>query len=225
MVKETEIGTQRWYLATAYFVAKETVISEGYEKEIAWQKEVSLDNLTESQFLKESAWVILSCGINEIVIRKVFPKISDVFFKWESSDTIYRNQSDCLESALNIFNNPKKIKAIIEVAKEIRDVGFDRSLKSIETEGPSYLIKFPFIGPTTSYHLAKNIGFNVAKPDRHLVRVANAAGYANPHDLCSDLSKIVGDDINIIDLVIWRYATINKNYLELFSDVRPCQEA
>lgn len=219
MIKETGTGTKRWYLAAAYFIAKETVIREGYEKEIEWQRNVSLNNLTESKFLKESAWVILSSGMNEIVIRKVFPKITNAFFNWESSETIYRNQSDCLESALNIFNNPKKIKAIIEIAKEISDVGFDRSLEFIENEGVSYLTKFPYIGPATSYHLAKNIGFNVVKPDRHLVRVAKSAGYADPHDLCSDLSEIVGDDIRIIDLVIWRYATLCKNYLELFSDV------
>jgi hypothetical protein len=219
MRKETGTGTKRWYLASAYLIAKETVIREGYGKEIEWQRNVSLNNLTESKFLKESAWVILSSGMNEIVIRKVFPRITHAFFNWESSETIYRNQSDCLESALNIFNNPKKIKAIIEIAKEISDIGFERSLKSIETEGVSYLTKFPYIGPATSYHLAKNIGFNVVKPDRHLVRVAKSAGYADPYDFCSDLSEIVGDDIRIIDIVIWRYATLSKNYLELFSDV------
>lgn len=219
MIKETGTGTKRWYLATAYFCAKETVIREGYGQEIDWQREVSLSTLNESRFLKESAWVILSSGMNEVVIRKIFPKISDVFFCWESSETIYRNQSRCLESALTIFNNPPKIKAIIEIAKEISDVGFDNSLKSIETKGVSYLKKFPYIGPTTSYHLAKNIGFYVAKPDRHLVRVAKAAGYGNPHRLCLDLAEIVGDDIRVVDLVIWRYATLHKNYLELFSDV------
>jgi hypothetical protein len=219
MIKETGIGTKRWYLAAAYFCAKETVIREGYGKEIDWQRQVSLNNLNESRFLKESAWVILSSGMNEVVIRKIFPKISDVFFMWESSETIYRHQSDCLESALTIFNNPPKIKAIIEIAKEISDVGFDYSLKSIKTEGVSYLKKFPYIGPATSYHLAKNIGFYVAKPDRHLVRVAKAAGYADPHRLCLDLAQIVGDDIRVVDIVIWRYATLRKNYLELFSDV------
>jgi hypothetical protein len=123
-----------------------------------------------------------------------------------------------LKSALNHFNHYQKIKAIIEIAKKIAEVGFDDSLKSLETRGISYIKEFPFMGPATSHHLAKNIGFDVAKPDRHLLRVANTAGYTTPDELCLDLSKIVDDDIRTIDLVIWRYATLNKNYLELFSD-------
>lgn len=218
MEKRIEIGTHLWYLASTYLIAKEIVIKDGYGKELEWQKKVSLDNLTESHFLRESAWVILSSGIKESVIRKVFPKISEVFFNWKSSEEISQNQSTCLKSALNHFNHYQKIKAIIEIAKKIAEVGFDDSLKSLETRGISYIKEFPFMGPATSHHLAKNIGFDVAKPDRHLLRVANTAGYTTPAELCLDLSKIVGDDTRTIDLVIWRYATLNKNYLELFSD-------
>lgn len=219
MIGKTEVGTRRWYLGSAYGIAKETIIRAGYGKELEWQEETSLDNLTEDRFLKESAWVILSSGIRESVIRKIFPKISDAFFEWESSETIYNKQSECLENALEVFNNPLKIKAIIEITREINDIGFEFSLESLKAEGVSYLRKFPFMGPATSYHLAKNIGFNVAKPDRHLLRVANATGYSNPFELCSDLSEIVGDDVRTVDLVIWRYATLCINYLDLFSDI------
>jgi hypothetical protein len=218
MLKSNTKGTHLWYLASSYLIAKEIIIKEGYGKELGWQERISLDNLTESKFLKESAWVILSSGMKEFVIRKIFSKISEVFFNWESSEKICYNQCDCLTSALNHFNNPRKIKAIIEIAKEINYVGFYSFLKSLKMEGVSYIKKFPFMGPATSYHLAKNIGFNVVKPDRHLVRVAKATGYKNPHEMCSELSNIVGDDIRIIDLVIWRYATLKKDYLKLFSE-------
>jgi hypothetical protein len=64
--------------------------------------------------------------------------------------------------------------------------------------------------------LLKNIGIPIAKPDRHLVRLAGAAGFLNVQELCETLESVVGDSIAEIDLVLWRYATIKPNYLELF---------
>jgi len=67
---------------------------------------------------------------------------------------------------------------------------------------------FPFIGPTTSWHLAKNLGFDVAKNDRHLARLASANGYDDAHSLCRVISKATGEQVGIIDIVLWRYAVL-----------------
>lgn len=80
----------------------------------------------------------------------------------------------------------------------------------------NFLESFPYIGPAAACHLAKNIGLNIAKPDRHLIRVSKACGFKTPNDLCSVLTTVVGDDISTIDLVIWRYATLHSQYLEHF---------
>ncbi len=84
-------------------------------------------------------------------------------------------------------------------------------------KGVDFLKTLDFIGPITCYHLAKNIGLDVVKPDRHLVRITEATKFANPHDLCSLIAEMTGDKITVVDLVLWRYATLNDQYVSIFS--------
>ena len=55
------------------------------------------------------------------------------------------------------------------------------------------------------------------KPDRHLCRVAQAAGYSSPAAMCETIALDTGDRLAIVDLVIWRYATLTKSYCENFA--------
>jgi hypothetical protein len=68
--------------------------------------------------------------------------------------------------------------------------------------------------------LAKNLGVDTAKPDRHLVRVAEATGYSSPATLCEHLARIVGDAAAVVDVVIWRFATISADYENFFQQRR-----
>lgn len=78
------------------------------------------------------------------------------------------------------------------------------------------LQSLPFIGPVTRYHLAKNIGLPFAKPDRHLVRLANSAGYTDVQRFCRDISVYANDSIPVVDIVLWRFAAITNSYLNVF---------
>ena len=69
---------------------------------------------------------------------------------------------------------------------------------------------FLSFGPITSVHLSKNIGLPLAKPDRHLVRLANDFGYESAEELCEQISSLVGDSVAVVDVVLWRYATITS---------------
>ena len=71
----------------------------------------------------------------------------------------------------------------------------------------SYLESLPWIGVITKYHLAKNLGFNVIKPDRHLTRIAMRCAMT-PNEMCENLSKKTGDKLTVIDTVIWRAANL-----------------
>jgi endonuclease III len=197
--------------------AKKVVIDKGYAAEIDWQDSIAFEHITETDFLRESAWVILSSGMREAVIRKKFPRISSAFFEWKSAQDIVRLNYECQEAALRSFNHVKKIEAVIQIARHTHEEGFDSVRNSIKCEGLDYLTQFPYIGPATKYHLAKNIGLPVAKPDRHLLRVAQRVGYDSPHSMCADIAEFVGDKLSVVDLVVWRYATLHKNYLDLFT--------
>lgn len=212
-------------LAKAYYIAKRNVLEEGFASEIDWQYDVSLDHLNEEIFLRETAWVILSSGMHERVVRQKFSAISRTFFYWKSAQIIIENAEACRFRALHYFRNLRKIDAILFVADYIVNQGFEHVVDTLLDKGIEYLQHFPFIGPATSYHLAKNIGLSCAKPDRHLCRIANRLGYNCVQQLCIDISSITGEPVPVIDLVLWRYATLHHNYLERFSKLFSTLEA
>lgn len=212
--------TPLWKLASAYMKAKQAITEEGYASEIDWQESITFDKVTESYFLREAAWVILSSGMRETIIRKKFPEVSAAFFEWESAQRIAAHSDKCRDAALCCFNNPRKIDALVQVAVHVFKRGFQSVRESIQREGITYIMQLPYMGPVTSYHFAKNIGLPVAKPDRHLNRIANKVGYRSPQLLCLDIARVIGEKIAVVDLVLWRYATLHSDYLELFpSDV------
>ncbi len=204
-------------LAEAYVTAKERVIQSGYAHEIDWQYNIALEKITESNFLREAAWVILSAGMREQVIRNTFSAMSSAFRHWVRAADIVEHQKDCRQRAMMIFANKRKIDAIIRIAEEVSDKGFPAVLALLRQNGIQYLSGLPFMGPATSCHLAKNLGLPVVKPDRHLCRVAKRSGYCSPEVMCKEIARIVGDKLPVVDLVIWRYAKLDREYLALFS--------
>ena len=200
-----------------YLDAKEMVIRAGFSSEIDWQDDVSFSEVTEPDFLREAAWVVLSSGMRESVVRGKFPDISSAFYSWTSAQQIVHNVGRCRRLALKAFSHGPKIEAIITIARRIDGEGFESFTSRIQQDGIDFITSLPFMGPATSYHLAKNIGLDVVKPDRHLLRVAAAAGYPSPTSLCEDISKLVGDKVSVVDLVIWRFATLNPGYEAVFS--------
>ncbi len=198
-------------IAKAYLIAKQKVIEKGYAKEIDWQYEVSLEALDECTFLRESAWVILNSGMRESVVRQRFGKISEAFYNWQSAVIIAENAKTCREIALRYFNHKGKIAAILSIVKRISHDGFSDIFHGIKQTGIKYLRQFPFLGPVTSIHLAKNIGLSVAKPDRHLIRLVSRLGYKNVQVLCEDISRATDDPVPVIDIVLWRFSTLYRS--------------
>ncbi len=211
-----KIGHVKRDLIDAYLIAKDTIIMHGYAAEIDWQESRCLALLTESEFLNEAAWVVLSSGMREAVIRQIFPKISQSFLNWGSAREIVLERDLCEARALKIFHHPRKISAIGAICCKVAETGFERYKLSIQTKGIDLLQELDFIGPITKYHLAKNIGLDVVKPDRHLVRLARATNFKDPIDLCQRISDITGDKVSVIDIVLWRYATLNLQYASFF---------
>lgn len=211
---QNRIPTQT--LASAYTKAKLKVMASGFGSEIIWQKSVRLVDLTETTFLREYAWVVLSSGMRESVVRRKFPGISEAFFDWASAHQIVLHRDNCVRSALLLFRNKRKIEAIAQGAQIMYEKGFEVLREDIECDPILALRRFPYIGPTTSFHMAKNIGLAVAKPDRHLLRLAALAGYAQPAEFCSVIAEYVGDPIPVVDIVLWRFATLHQDYLASF---------
>jgi hypothetical protein len=219
----TESQLTQVCLAKGYLIAKKAVLSAGFTGEIEWQAHRRLDYLTETDLLRESAWVILSAGMKESVVHQKFPAISESFFWWQSARKIAESTETCCRLACCHFNHQKKIFAIAEVARRVSASGFESVREHITTNPMATLREFPFIGPVTVYHLAKNLGVAVAKPDRHLHRLASSFGYGDVQGFCRCISEQVGDSIQVVDIVLWRYATLHEDYLSNFR--LGCEEA
>lgn len=203
-------------LIEGYLVAYEAVVGAGFAHEIDEQEQRRLERATESDFLREAAWVVLCAGMRERIVRYLFPGVSGAFLEWRSAKDIVRLRSRCARRAFAVFAHRPKIEAIVGIAEQVALTSFETIRLALSRRGVAALEAFPYIGPITKFHLAKNLGVDVAKPDRHLVRLSHAAGFTDPAQLCATVARATGDRVATVDLVFWRYATISPSYQALF---------
>ena len=190
---------------SVFSMASDYVRAAGLDAEVEWQRRTNLDRFTETELLRESAWVILCTGFREAIVRRIFGHISLCFCDWESSSAIVAADPACKIAARSSFRNEAKLNAIFGVAAFVHELGFQVFKTSVVSEPIRQLRRLPFIGPVTVWHLAKNLGLNVAKPDRHLVRLSNGLGFRDTEEFCSAIAEVSGEDVKVIDLIIWRY--------------------
>jgi hypothetical protein len=188
-----------------YLQAKNWIDRSPFVHEVEWQSSVQFISLTETEFLRQYAWVVLNSGFREAVVRKHFSYISLCFCDWESAASIVQNSEACIGCATSVFGNWRKLKALVEAARMIESEGFEVFRLRIKAGAMSELERLPYIGAVTKFHLAKNLGLDVAKPDRHLVRVASRFGYKDVQRMCRDIFDFCGDKIAVADLVLWRF--------------------
>lgn len=110
------------------------------------------------------------------------------------------------------FRYRRKHEAVVEIASRIAAVGFDKFRERLLASPILTIQELPFLGPITSIHLAKNLGFEIAKPDRHLVRLQAQFGYKNVDTMCEEISIAFGDPIRVVDVVLWRYLEQSYNF-------------
>lgn len=176
-------------IGQTYLMHKHNLINEGYENEILWQ--TNLQPVTDPEiFRDETIWVILNSGMKEQIARMIWEKI-----KFAIKEDIDISQA---------FGHKGKVAAIKYIRSNYETIfsGYLKAPNKIE-----YLQEIPFIGSITKYHLAKNLGHDCVKPDRHLVRIAKKYGKCC-EDMCEDISKETGDKVSVVDIVLWRSANL-----------------
>ena len=187
-------------LLKIYSYVKKEVIKKGFEKEINWYDNIpSLDQISKWFFFREYCWVVLNSGMKNSVAEKIF-------------DTFWNNGDFNFEA----IKHPNKNKSIKEVYAKL-----DRYFTNVKNSKNilKYLETLPHIGPITKFHLAKNLGFNCGKPDRHLERITSFFECSSVQDFCKDVSEISNDKISVVDVVFWRFATLFDNYIEIFQEL------
>lgn len=198
-------------LAKSYVDAKSYVIDSGYLDEIVWQMKVSSTPFDMNTFIREAAWVVLSAGFRESVVRRVFPSFAAALCQFDHSK-IFSNFDQVRRSAISVFGNRRKIDAILQIVSYVNQIGLSQVRCEVSRDPREFLCSLPFIGPVTWSHLAKNIGLQVAKADRHLVRAAWSAGRPSVDALCTEISQLVGDPVGVVDVVLWRWSILHVTW-------------
>ena len=195
--RHKEVEAFKAKIKNLYFKTKNAIIEKGHLKEIEFYDNIpKLEDLDKIFFFREYVWVVINSGMKNQVAEGIFK----VF--WNDNKTYN----------FNAIKHPNKNEAIKKVYNRL-DFYFSHLLQS--KNKLKFLKNLPHIGDITKYHLAKNLGLNFAKPDRHLVRIANLFGYNHVQDFCEVISELSHDKIGVVDLVFWRYANLTKNYLEI----------
>src|SRR5262249_48959509 len=195
-------------LVHLYLTAKTFVIERGFAHEIAWQSSTALAEPSPSAFVREAAWVVLSAGMSESVIRGLFSRLSAAMYGFDPVP-LSRNRERARVAALTTFGHEKKISAILDIAAAVSRIGPDGLRTALIDDPERFLRSLPYIGPVTWRHLAKNLGLPVAKPDRHLVRIASEAGWESVDGLCNEIARWLGEPVAVVDLVLWRWSVLH----------------
>ena len=178
-------------LITFYNFAKKVCISEGFKEEIQLVEERKFDQINSTYFFREYSWVVISSGISNKAATSVFHKLMET-----------RN--------IDVVKHPGKNKALKKADCDYLKWFFHLQKCKTDKERIEYLRTLPYMGPATSLHLARNLGIDVAKPDRHLVKIANHFGYGHTdvQTMCEHISKQMGERVGTIDIVLWRISVI-----------------
>lgn len=157
-------------------------------------------------FLSELAWVIYNSGFRESVVRAKWDGLTKAFKGFDPPSLVLKPYS-AVGDAMAIFANKRKAQAVVDSARKVVvDSPVAAKLAAMSSaEALVYLDSYPHIGPVTRYHLARNIGLDVVKPDRHLVRLAGFCGYETPAALVAEIAALSGERVGVIDYVLWQW--------------------
>ncbi|QOX81037.1 hypothetical protein FY034_18850 (plasmid) [Trichlorobacter lovleyi] len=176
-------------ITAARYLELHAAVAEGFAHEIEWSetRQPVSDPLP---FWSEYGWVVMNSGMKNQIARKIWEKV--------------RPQVLAGGSAHDVFGHKGKASAIDQVYRD-REQLLQEYLQVPDSEKIAWLRTLPWIGKITCWHLAKNYGFDCAKPDRHLVRIAGAEGV---HEMCARLARETGYRIATVDYVLWRAANL-----------------
>lgn len=172
-----------------YLDLKAAVVGCGYGHEIDWTESLELC-IDADTFAMEYCWVVLNAGMKEQVARGIWDRLRPLLEAGQSLESHFRHMGK---------------REALETGWSNRAAYFDAWVRS--EHSIDYLETLPWIGPVTKFHLAKNLGLQFCKPDRHLMRIADAHD-TTPAKLCEEVSAATGDRITTVDMVLWRAANL-----------------
>jgi len=178
-----------------FYKANNYICNKGYDDEVDYIEHIPpLSEQNAEHFLSEFIYVVLNAGMREQVARKIYNRFIDT-------------------KKLSEIGHPGKRDAISFAL--VNYVEWFETLQKSD-DPVEYLETLPWIGPITKYHLARNIGIDTVKPDRHLVRLAKRFNFSSPLVMCQEIQKETHDKLGVIDVILWRYCNLTAKHGERY---------
>lgn len=161
------------------------LLGDQAREDIAWAQALT-EPESPDVFALEAIFVICNSGMKNTVARQIFDRCVQAL--------------QVSRPVIEVFRHPGKAAAIEKIWTERAWLfaGFMESPDRL-----AFLAELPWIGQITKFHLAKNFGVDVAKPDVHLQRLADRDG-CTVDSLCDRLAKETGLRVATVDTVLWR---------------------
>lgn len=148
-------------------------------------------------FAREVIFVICNSGMKNTVARGIYEKCIV--------------QLDHGRPVIDVFRHAGKVAAIEYIWRErlrlytrlICDIAAADGTAETAEHILTFAESLPWIGGITKYHVAKNFGAQLAKPDVHLQRLADREG-TTAQALCERLAGETGLCVAAVDTVLWR---------------------
>jgi hypothetical protein len=172
-------------ICAATFVSVLDALGEQGRDDVAWSESIK-EPVDADDFALEAIFVICNSGMKNTVARGIYTRVVK---------QIYAGAP-----VREVFKHDGKVKAIESIWFDRRPL-YAKFLAA--TDKLAFCESLPFIGGITKYHLAKNFGAQVAKPDVHLQRLADREGVTAQH-LCERLAAETGYRVATVDTILWR---------------------
>ncbi|TCU34078.1 hypothetical protein [Rhizobium azibense] len=169
--------------------------------DIAWSENIKPPESAED-FAFEAIFVICNSGMKNTIARRIYDRVAE--------------QISIGKPVREVFGHPGKAAAIETIWLNRADL-FARYFTAADKV--EFCASLPWIGGITKFHLAKNFGADVAKPDVHLQRLAEREG-VTAQLLCERLAEATGYRAATVDVLLWRACAngiINSRTGEVFA--------
>jgi hypothetical protein len=177
-----------------YRRVRSLLVERGYGADYTWSQNLR-PPATPEALACEYTWVVVNSGMKNTVAHKIFDR---VWPRLLEGRPLYPAAFGHRGKALAIGQTWDRRARHFS---DLQAIGADTALLLAWCES------LPWIGPITKFHLAKNLGADVAKPDRWLERLAAPSG-ETVDELCARLARASGDRIATVDLILWRACAI-----------------
>lgn len=170
-----------------------------------WRSETP-EKCNDQDLFREYGWVVGSCGLTPQVIMKVWDRLGEAFWGWDPA-RVAAHAKNARIAALGVMKNPRKIDAILAFADDLaREPGRMERLAAMPVKTVlAQLQTLPWVGANNRYHLARNLGWDVAVKTGPVPRLA-AYLETTPDELCETIAEGTGERVRTVDLVLWNWS-------------------